>query len=205
MADFFRTNPSADDSFIRGAARLMIRSITTDFPSSIGQVVNLSTYDAMNNWADLGATKTGIQITVNNTEETFDVDQISGDIEVRPNDWECSVGTQLAEMTLERLTTAWQMGSSGVAGVITTSGTERVVGFGQPTSYNNAQLAVLFQRASGKIRAFLFRKVTRLAAESAVTFNKTGEQISIPVRFRALPDTSIVDVYARFFQIRDQL
>src|SRR4051812_7077644 len=108
MADFFRTNVAGDDSFIRGAARVLWAGSTVSFPSKIADVINMSTYDAMTGWNELGATKTGVQISVNNTEETFDVDQIVGDIDTRPVSWEVSVTTALAEMTLDRLALAWE-------------------------------------------------------------------------------------------------
>lgn len=186
MADFFRTNIS-DDTFIRGAARLMWAGTTISFPTTISDIINLSTYDAQTGWNDLGATKTGITVTHNNTEEEFDVDQILGIIDVRPVTYEQSVTTALAEVSLDRLQVAWQ------AGTKTTSGSEEQMGVGEPTVYIKRRLAVLFQKADGKIRAHVFRLVTKSAQESALAFNKTGEQQQIPVVFRALADTSIQD------------
>src|ERR1700754_3994222 len=125
MPDFHRTYVN-DRSFIRGAARILIADLATPKPTKIEDVIELADaagppvvkqYDAVkatdfatskNGWVDLGATKTGIQITINNAEETFDVDQILGDISSQPTSWECSVGTQLAEMTPERLQVAWE-------------------------------------------------------------------------------------------------
>src|ERR1043166_5677117 len=102
MTDFHRTAIN-DDNFIRGAARLMWAGSTVSFPTTIGSIINLSTYDAATGWNDLGATKTGITVTHNNTEEEFDVDQILTVIDTRPVTYEQAVSTQLAEMTLERL------------------------------------------------------------------------------------------------------
>jgi hypothetical protein len=208
MPDFHRTFVN-DRSFIRGAARLLIAPIETPRPTAIADVIELDDtpatgqqYDAVDPWVDLGATKTGCQITINNAEEAFDIDQVLGDISSAPTSWECSVGTQLAEMTPERMQVAWE-GSD-----ITTDGTganaEEEFGFGEPTFYTQRRLAVLFQRPSGLIRAYLFHVTQRQPQESSVTHAKTGEQISIPVRFKALPDTSISDVRKRFFIIRDQ-
>jgi hypothetical protein len=208
MADFFRTEVD-DRSFIRGAARLLYAPITTAAPTQISDIIHLASgagvdlYDPVytsptNGWVDLGATKTGIQISVNNTEETFDVDQIYGDIDSLPTNWEVSVGTQLAEFTPEKLQICWE-GSE-----ITTANSEQSISFGAPTSYTRRRLAVLFQRPNGKIRAYSFRKVQRLPQESTVTHNKTGEQISVPVQFRVLPDFAVTDPKARFFTIYDQ-
>ena len=197
-----------DTSFIRGAARLLWAGVTVAHPSSISSVVNLTTFDAMTNWNDLGATKTGIQISVNNTEEEFDVDQITGAILTMPTNWEVSVGTALAEFTEEKMQIAWE------GGAITTVGGEKVMGVGAPLSYTARRLAVLYRRpeqplfpggTGGKLRGYFFRRCQRMPEESNVTHNKTGEQISLPVRWKALADTSITDVLSRFFTVHDQV
>lgn len=198
MADFFRTGIT-DDNFIRGAARLLVAGTTIAFPTTIGDVINLSSFDAMSGWVDVGATKTGITVTRNNTEEVFDVDQIIGDIDSRPVSYEQTVATALAEVTLENLQRAWEGGS------ISTIGSERQMGVGEPAVYSRKRLAVIFQKANGKLRMHAFRKVQRSAAESAIPYNKTGEQQSIPVVFRALADTSISDVNTRTQVIFDQV
>ena len=213
MPDFHRTFVN-DTSFIRGAARLLVAPTTVAFPTKNADVIDLgdptampveaATYEAETGWLDQGATKTGIQITINNAEETFDIDQVMGDIASQPTNWECSVGTQLAEMTLERLALAWE-GSAVTTDATPVSGAEKEVGFGQPVSYTQRRLAVMFQRPNGKVRGYLFRKVQRSPQESSVTHQKTGEQISIPMRWRALADTSVSDVTKRFFIIRDQV
>lgn len=210
MTDFHRTFVN-DRSFIRGAARLLVAPIAQARPTKIADVIALAAsvgppavalYDAMPGWTDLGATKTGIQITINNAEETFDVDQILGDISSAPTSWECSVGTQLAENTPERMQLAWE-GSAITTDAVPTV-PEQEVGFGSPIAYTARRLAVLFQRPDGKIRAHLFHKVQRMPQESSVTYAKTGEQISIPVRFKVLSDTTVSDPLKRFFIIRDQ-
>lgn len=210
MADFHRTFVN-DESFVRGAARVLIADDDATFPAKISDVIELAAspmtgeqYDAKTDWTDLGATKTGVQITVNNAEETFDIDQVVGDIDSLPTSWEVSVGTQLAEMTVERLQVAWE--GSDITTDATTTPPEKEIGFGQPAGYTRRRLAVLFQRSSnGGIRGYFFRKVQRMPQESSVTHNKTGEQISVPVRWRALPDTAITDTKKRFFIIRDQV
>jgi len=208
MSDFHRT--SVDNrSFIRGAARIMVAPYsTTSRPTKISDVIALASgsgtaiYDATSAWTELGATKTGIQIMHNNAEETFDVDQIFGDINSAPTSWEVSVGTQLAEMTPEKLQIAWE----GSAITVDSGPTipEHEIGFGQPTSYTQRRLAVLFQRPNGRIRAYLFHKVQRTPQESSATHAKTGEQISVPVRFKVLADSTVTDPLKRFFIIRDQ-
>lgn len=210
MPDFHRTNVN-DGNFIRGAARLLVAPYGTAFPTQIDQMIYLAStsanaqYDpryvsSASGWVDLGATKTGVQITINNGEESFDIDQQLGDIASQPTNWECSVGTQLAEFSPEKMQLAWEGGAITVNGA-----SEKQISFGTPASYTQRRLAVLFQRPNGKIRAYVFRKVQRMPQESSVTHAKTGEQISIPMRFRALPDnytnSSLTD---RFFTLYDQ-
>jgi hypothetical protein len=187
-----------DDNFIRGAARLLLAAVTQAFPTSIADIVNLTTYDASAGWTDAGATKTGITITNNNTEETFDIDQELTDIDSRPTGYEYAVATALEEVDLEHMQIAWE------AGTIATVGAERQMGVGTPAVYLKRRVAVVFQKANGKLRAFVFRKVQRSPQESSIVFNKTGEQQSLPVRFKALPDPSIADVNSRVYMVFDQ-
>lgn len=200
--DFHRTYVN-DDSFIRGAARILWAGTTVTFPTKIADVINMSTYDATASWNELGATKSGIQISINNSEENFDIDQILGDIRSSPTNWEMSVSTQLAEMTLERLQVAWE-GSAVTTDATPVSGTEKEIGFGQPESYTQRRVAVLFKRPNGKIRGYFFRIAQRTPQQSTVVHNKTGEQISIPTSFKCFADASIADPYKRFMIIRDQ-
>jgi hypothetical protein len=198
MTDFFRTAVN-EDTFIRGAARLMWAGITVSFPTSISQIVNLSTYDAMTNWYDLGATKGGVAISRNSTEETFDVDQILANIDTRPVTWDQTIATAMAEASLDRINIAWEAGSKS------TSGGEETMGVGDPTVYKQRRLAVLLRKDDGKLRAHVFRKVVRNATDSTITLNKTGDQITFPITWTALADTSITDVDTRTQVIFNQV
>jgi hypothetical protein len=198
MTDFFRTAIN-EDTFIRGAARLMWAGITVSFPTSISQIVNLSTYDAMTNWYDLGATKGGVAISRNSTEETFDVDQILANIDTRPVTWDQTIATAMAEASLDRINIAWEAGSKS------TSGGEETMGVGDPTVYKQRRLAVLLRKDDGKLRAHVFRKVVRNATDSTITLNKTGDQITFPITWTALADTSITDVDTRTQVIFNQV
>lgn len=198
MTDFFRTAIN-NDTFIRGAGRLMWAGITVSFPTTIGDIINLSTYDPMLGWNDLGATKGGIAISRNATEETFDVDQILANIDTRPVTWEQTIATAMAEASLDRINIAWEAGSK------TTSGGEEQMGVGDPTVYIQRRLAVLLRKDDGKLRAHVYRKVVRNATDSTITLNKTGDQLTFPITFTALADTSISDVSTRTQVIFNQV
>jgi hypothetical protein len=192
MGEFLRTDLTDPWAFVRGAARLLIADEDETFPTQLNDIIVLASggtqYDAQTGWEDLGATKTGITISVNHAEETFDVDQVIGDIASAPVNWECSVATALAEMTLEHLQVAWE--GSDIATNTSPTPDERTMGYGQNDEY---------------IRAFVFRKVQLQPVESSVAFNKTCEQVSIPVQFKGLADTSETDIQKRFFVVIEQV
>lgn len=200
MSNFFRVNVT-DDNFIRGAARLLVAGTTIAFPTTVSDIINLSTFDAQSGWSDLGATKSGVTFTRGSQEETFDVDQILSIIDSRPTEWSQTIATQLAEMTLERLQYAWEGGAIG----LDSSTNFRTLGVGSPLQYTRKMLAILFQKQNGKLRAQVFRKVQHSAQDSAVVYNKTGEQQSVPLTLVALADTSIVDLNMQVQVIFDQI
>jgi hypothetical protein len=192
-----------DEAFVRGPGRAMYASMSTTSPTEIGEVINLSTFAAMAGWNDIGATKGGIQISFNNGEEGFDVDQIQAEIASLPTNSEMFVQTQIGQATLDWLSFAWEGDS------VTTNATpvtpEKVTSVGPFESYTQRRLAVAYRRPqTGKIRLHAFRKAQRAPQESTITYNKTGEQQSIPVRWRILPDTSVTNVRARFSTMFDQ-
>jgi hypothetical protein len=207
MSDFYPVDLDDSWSFVRGPARLLVAPIGTTFPDSLSDIIVLASgvtqYDAQGDWEDLGATKGGVQISINHAEETFDVDQVLGDIESAPTNWECSVQTALAENTLEHFQLAWE--GSDISTNTSPNPDERTMGYGQPTSYTRRRLAVLYKSDEDKVRAFVFRRVQLQPVESQITFNKTGDQVSIPVQFKGLADTSIDDANSRFFTIIEQV
>lgn len=191
-----------DEGFIRGPARFMWAGTTIAFPTNVGLIVNLSTFAAQSGWNDLGATKTGVTVSHSGTEESFEVDQVLGEFESLPTNWEMSVQTALAEATLDRVAISWEQRDP--SSVSANGGTEKQMDLGAPLSYTRRRLAVLHRRSNGKIRALVFRKAQLSPQESSMVFNKTGEQQSYVTRFRCLQDLSIADELQRFGAIYDQ-
>lgn len=202
MPDFYPT-AMTDEAFVRGPGRVLYASMSQAFPTQISDVINLSTFAAAAGWIDVGATKGGVQISFNNGEEGFDVDQILSEIMSLPTNSEMYVQTQIGQATLDWLSFAWE----GDAVTINATPTvpEKQTGFGPFEAYTQRRLAVGFRRASsGKIRLHVARKAQRAPQESSVTYNKAGEQQSIPVRWRILPDTSVANVRSRYMTTFDQ-
>jgi hypothetical protein len=207
MGTFFRgRHPiTYERGFVQGAGRIIYAPSGSTFPGTIGDILDLAVgatqYDLKPPWIEIGFTKTGINITRNNAEEDFDVDQVSGSIRRRPTNWEMSVGTQLAEATLETFQLAWELGDITAVTKTDPQLDERRMGLGAPIAYKERLVAVLFQfppEPSGAapgtaalIRAWVFRRCYRAAQESGMTLQKTGEQVSLPVRWNAQADTTV--------------
>lgn len=211
MGNFLRDAYGLDteQGFMQGAGRLLLSAPTWDtYPDGIEDIIKLGSggtiYDPASGWIDAGFTKTGINITRNNAEEEFTVDQVRAAIRRRPTNFEMSVGTQLAESTLETFKYAWELGD--ITTVTKTGGqlNERHLGLSAPTVFVERMLAVVFQFEDNAIRAYLFRRAVKASQESGFTLQSTGEQVSLPVRWNMLADTDQL-LTEQFGNIYDQV
>lgn len=193
MGAFFRID---ETQLVRGAGRLMIAPAAESEPDEIGDVYDTTSFDAQGDWEDLGATRQGISIAVNNTETAFDVDQVLGEIGTAPDTWTCTVATQLAEMTLEHLALVWE--GSDVVTNMTPSPAERKTGFAGATSYTERRLAIGFKKrlqgtTQDVLMLFYFHRAVRSPQEVTISFNKGGDAMTIPVTFKILADSTQAD------------
>lgn len=202
MASFFRVDQT---KLVKGAGRIMFAPSNQAAPAKISDVIDLVDYDPMTGWVDLGATREGIQIVVNNTESGFDVDQVAGTLLTTPDNWEVSVTTNLAEVTLDNLVVAWEG-----AAVTTDTGVtpnEKETGFAGATSYTERRLAVLFQKpqsAGGTLVGYFFWRAVRAPQEGTLNFQKGGDAQVIPMRWTILADTTQSDPLKAHFIVREQ-
>jgi len=217
MGTFLRSRHGIDHEagFMQGAGRIVIADLDdvaytypTDLHGILVFAAGATQFDVVDPWEEVGFTKTGINITRNNAEETFDVDQVQADIKRRPSNWEMSIGTQLAESTLETFQTAWELGPITVIPPVPVGPPiklgERHVGLSAPTTYREKAVAVLYQFESGLVRGVIFRRCIRAAQESGYTLQKTGEQVSLPTRWNALADSE-APVDSQFGEIFEQV
>src|SRR3954468_14916379 len=154
--------------FVQGAARILVAPISVAYPDGLEDIIELTgadIYDPIDPWVDVGFTKTGINITRNNAEETFTVDQIRSAIKTRPSNWEMSVGTQLAEASLDTFALAWELPDPTDVTKTTPQLDESHTGLSAPTSYPERLAAVVFQFPDDIIRAFVFRRCVHAAQE----------------------------------------
>ncbi len=210
MGSFLRGRHGLDyeRGFVQGAGRIIMAPSGSGWPEGIEDLLVLTAgatqYDLVTPWEEIGFTKTGININRNNAEEDFDVDQVRGSIVRRPSNWEMSLGTQLAEGSLETFQLAWELGPITSVTKTAPQLNERHVGLSAPTAYVERLMAVLFQFESGLIRAWVFRRCIRAAQESGMTLQKTGEQVSLPARWNALADDA-EPVSSQFGEIFEQV
>jgi hypothetical protein len=216
MGTFFRGRHalSYEPAFVQGAGRLLLAPMSVDEPAGPDDILvataGATLYDPVTGWYDAGYTKTGINITRNNAEEEFDVDQIRGAIRRRPTTWEMSVGTQLAEASLESFQLGWELASDPVTGLpdITTDVNTapaldvRSIGLGAPPAYEERRAAVAFQFPDQTLRIWYFHQTTHAPQEVGFTLNKTGEQVSLPLRLncQAVGDKPVAEQFGFVFE-----
>lgn len=204
MGSFHRVDTTR---LARGAARFMYAAITQAKPAKIVDVIATAAgptqYDAAVGWSEFGATREGISISINNTEEGMDIDQIPGLVGTAPSDWECFVTTRLAEVTLESMVIAWE----GAAITTDTSVTpyERETGFAGATNYTHRRVAVIFKKPTDKLLAFFFHDMVRSPQESTLDFRKGGDPQTLPIRLRAMADATETNPLKGFFRVREQI
>jgi hypothetical protein len=195
MGTFHRVDTG---QLIRGAARLMYALSTQAKPTKIGDVVKTASgstqYDAQTGWL----------------EDSYDVDQINGDILTSPNTWTGTVTTNLAEMTLEHELYVLE-GLPIVTNTITldapngvAAGTERVSGAAGASSYTERRLAVLFKRANDKLKLYAFHRSVRSPQETTITFAKGGDAQTVAARWNLLQDATEADPRSGLYKVIEQ-
>jgi hypothetical protein len=204
MGSFHRVDTS---QLKRGAGRIMYAPDTQPAVDSIDDVIVTAAggtqYDAKSGWVDLGATRDGIAIEVNNTESGFNIDQISAQVGTAPDQWSCTVTTALAEMTLEHLVIAWE--GSAIQTNTTPTPDERQTGFAGATSYTERRLAILFKNPDDSLMLFYFHRAVRAPQAVTISFVKTGDAMTIPAQWTILADDSQTDPRDSFGFIFEQI
>ena len=162
-------------------------------------------FDPMGSWFDLGATKNGVNPTMNNTEEEFTIDQQTVAIGVLPNEYTWSFTTSLVEVTPENLALAWDMGPTTLNTLPAVP--EKKIGFGAPSGYTVRRIAIVHRRPTTQgslLRCHFFRKMIRQAAESSLGYASTGDQQSVALQMRGLLDDNVQDPYESVGYLLDQ-
>ncbi len=164
-------------------------------------------YEVKNGWFDVGPTLGGITITHNNTEQTYTIDQLNGDIYSVPNGVEMGIAAAVSKINLETMKLFWE---GGTIATISGSG-NRTMGLGSFSSYTQRRAAIISQRPSldggttpGKIQAYTFRITQRSPTESSVVWQKEGAQRAPAFAWKVLPDTTVADERFRYGLVIDE-
>ncbi len=164
-------------------------------------------YEVRNGWFDIGPTLGGITITHNNTEQTYTIDQLNGDIYAVPNGVEMGIAAAVSKINLETMKLFWEGGTIATIG----GSGNRTMGLGSFSSYTQRRAAIISQRPSldggvtpGLIQAYTFRITQRSPAESSVVWQKEGAQRAPAFAWKVLPDTAVADERARYGLVIDE-
>ena len=196
MADFYKTHLSDSWATIRGPGRLLIAPFYIAIPDSLQDIINLATYDSVGGWEDLGATKGGISLGYEIDDEIPSIIQETGQIELDPVRHSLSLETNLAEATYTSVKYAWEASDL-------TEATENSYTVGTPHKATYKRACLLFKNREGLIRAYVVYRA-KLNPRGSLTFNKSGDQVTIPVEISANPDFSQSDIKNRFMKIIEQ-
>jgi hypothetical protein len=160
-------------------------------------------YDPQGLWTTPGGTKNGVNSVMNNDEETFTIDQQLTPIATQPSTWTWTIATSLAEVTMENLALAWDMGPVTVNATPATP--EKRVGMGAPLAYTQRRVAIVHRRVSGLLRMHFFYQCSRNPAETTLGYQATGDQQSVPFNMTAYADDYVSDQYSNVGFILDQV
>lgn len=204
VADSTETNPDID----AGA-------------SASGTATYGDTLDTASGWDYLGATMEGVELTYEPDYGEIEVDQLKDAARLFNQGLTITVGTQLAETTLENLLVAWglpdqnQYGNNTLTAGAANGGSARFI-IGVPEEDPVERQLVLIGRApllsgdtnSPTDRGFRERiyHTTRVVSVEGSSFNnRRTEAVTFPVSFRVLPDDAATNgeeygvVYDRYY------
>jgi hypothetical protein len=101
-SDFWRKGTDRE-KVVGGPARILVsqRSVTT-YPETIGAVLNLTTYEPMPNWFDMGHTSTPFTNT-SGFDTTQWVSQQAGIIDIQIGNWNRTLGVTFIESKNEKV------------------------------------------------------------------------------------------------------
>jgi hypothetical protein len=190
---------------IVGAARLFIaeRDEVTGEPTPLpgfetggtGFVAGESFVDALaeedSGWRDLGYTQGGVEVTYAPDYGAVEVDQLLDDAFLFKQRQTVTVGTTLAEATLENLLIAWgqttdTLDSTDPNGTQTLEISAGELG-DEPVERSLAFVGKATPRADKGTRERIYHLENVLAVESVSTSLSRAEATTIPVSFRCLP------------------
>lgn len=193
---FYQTHLSRDWATVRGPGRLLAASVdAVPIPTAIDEIIHTISFEAQGAWQDIGATKGGINIEYNYSDPQLSINRTTKQVDTDYLVSELSASTNLAENTFETYQFAWNT-SDKVNGVFTV---------GTPDKTPQKRICVAYQdTATQLIRAYVFYRAV-IVPQGNMNFQKTGDQVTIPVNIIAAPDLTQSDLKNRYMSVMEQV
>ena len=172
----------------------------------LGTNANATTIAAMNNFADIGATQNGLEISWEPDMVDIEIDQFGDAAKIIQSKVKVMVKTTLAEGTLTNLTTAWNYDDGDIVVNAGDGANTHTFMFGTQSVYPNEKGVVVTGAAPGssavaiKTRKFYAKRAVSM--ESSMISMKRAEATMFTVGFRILP--TIADSGYEYGKIVDQ-
>ena len=171
----------------------------------LGTNANATTIAAMNNFADIGATQNGLEISWEPDMVDIEIDQFGDAAKIIQSKVKVMVKTTLAEGTLTNLSTAWNYDASDIASAQDGANTA-TFNFGAQGVIPYEKALVVTGTAPGstagatKTRSFYTKRA--ISMESSTIAMKRAEATMFTVGFRILP--TVADTGYEYGKIVDQ-
>jgi len=188
------------NDIIRGPARLLYRSTVGSgtglasaiAPLTIAAIIPTVAMDGAcaSDWTDFGAVDGAVTHQREITSDEDVVENSTSPIRSVILGSRDIVIANLAEISLENLQVAWELG--GISTNSSPTPNERTLPLAAPESFTERMIAFVYAKPDGTIRAHIFWKVTLAGVASGVAFAKTPKGL-IPVQFNAQVVTTITD------------
>ena len=175
----------------------------------LGTNANATTIAAMNNFADIGATQNGLEISWEPDMVDIEIDQFGDAAKIIQSKVKVMVKTTLAEGTLNNLATAWNYDSETGGDSIQANND----GAGTQTFLFGAQDVIPYEKAlvvtgtapgstAGDLLTRKFYTKRAISMESSTIAMKRAEATMFTVGFRILP--TVADVGYEYGKIVDE-
>jgi hypothetical protein len=135
---------------------------------------------------DIGGTDGDVTVEKQQKLQGITVDQIPGDVAEAITDESYTIKTNFAEATLENMQIAW--GSSNAPTVVTGPPAGKSMNLGIERNVIEHTLEITGKAPNGNFRTFTFKRAINVTAGTQI-LSKT-KQLTFPVSFQCLPDTS---------------
>lgn len=194
-------------NLLAGAARVLIGDTAAPpaVPTKINDIISIKssgTYAPATGWIDVGATADASAYTRDLAIQEYTIEQSTGPVLEDVTETNRSIRVQLAEMKPEHLVIIEQAPAiATIAAVAGTNTAQKAVKFGTVTTLTSRRVAFVGQRASQSGVVNEGAGVTRgrfvvvvlynclISADAAEVSVGKGNLVSVPVTFRAYPES----------------